>query len=94
VTKTANEWRAFWRDRGERELELLLWAAWDPVDGASPDDYTKVAPRVASLLASSAGLEALTDELGRIRVDELALAPEPEADRKAAGKIADWFAAA
>jgi hypothetical protein len=93
-TRNASEWRDFWRGRGERELRLLLWAAWDPVGGVPPGEYDAYAPRIASLLASRASREALAAELDRIRVHELGVGPDPERDLAAAGKIADWFEAA
>jgi hypothetical protein len=93
--RSANEWRAFWRERGERELRLLLWAAWDPIDGgALPDEYRTYANRVATLLGSRASTDALAAELGRIRTTELGLEPQPDGDAHAAAKIAAWFESA
>ena len=64
---SAGDWRAFWQVRGMRELQLLLWAAWDPLDDGSPGEYDGYALRVASLLGSRASAEAIAAELGRIR---------------------------
>jgi len=77
---TAAEWRAFWKQRGMRELEELLPAGYEPY-----------ATRVATLLGSRASNGALAAELGRIRGDELGLPPDPHADAAAAGTIAHWF---
>jgi hypothetical protein len=88
---SAGDWRAFWRARGMRELQLLLWAALDPLDDGSPGEYDGYALRVASLLGSRASREAIAAELGRIRHDELGLEPDPAEDARAATKINAWF---
>jgi hypothetical protein len=77
-----------------RELQLLLWAAWDPIGGAQPGEYDHHALRIASLLGSRASQAAIADELGRIRRDELARSEAPARDAAAAAKIAAWFEAA
>jgi hypothetical protein len=92
--RSAAEWRDFWRERGERELRLLLWAAWDPITGASLSEYDECTTRVATLLGSRASCEALVAELGRIRTGELGLDADPAADERAGAKISRWFAAA
>ena len=55
MTRSANEWRDFWRTRGERELEELL------------GELAPHATRIATLLGSRAPRGALAAELGRIR---------------------------
>jgi hypothetical protein len=52
--RSANEWRDFWRDGGERELAALL------------GDLAPHAARIATLLGSRAPRPALAAELGRI----------------------------
>jgi hypothetical protein len=44
--RSANEWRDFWRERGERELASLL------------DEFDAHATRIATLLGSRASLGA------------------------------------
>jgi hypothetical protein len=53
--RTATQWRAFWAERGERELAALL------------GDLAPHTTRVATLLGSRAPRAALAAELGRIR---------------------------
>jgi hypothetical protein len=91
TVRTAAEWREFWHRRGERELRLLLWAAWDPIGGVPLDEYDAAAARIAALLGSRAAAAALAAELGRIREYELGLDPAPEHDERAAAKIGAWF---
>ena len=91
---SAGDWRAFWQARGMRELRLLLWAGWDPLDDGAPAEYDGHAVRVASLLGSRASRDAIAAELGRIRRDELGLEPDPAEDTRAAAKITAWFEAA
>lgn len=78
-TRTANEWRDFWRDRGERELAALL------------DEYEPHMTRVATLLGSRATRDALVAELGRIRRHELRAPASPERDAEVAHRVHDWF---
>jgi hypothetical protein len=88
---SAREWREFWRQRGMRELQLVLWASWDPIGGTPPGEYDAYAFRIASLLGSRASREALVQELGRIRCEMLGDDADPQGDAYAAEKIGDWF---
>ena len=87
MTRTASEWREFWRERGERELAELMRRDWTP----QSDGHTG---RIKMLLASDAPPEALAAELGRIRRDELGIDADDAADERAAASIAAWFAGA
>jgi hypothetical protein len=82
TTRSANEWREFWRDRGERELASLL------------DEYEPHATRVATLLGSRAPRDALVAELARIREHELRVPPDADRDAELAARVHDWFDAA
>jgi hypothetical protein len=82
VTRSAGEWRDFWRERGERELTDLLAETWPP---ARDGDAT----RVATLLGSRAPADAVAAELGRMR--EGRAAPDEAEDEAAAQKIIAWF---
>jgi hypothetical protein len=82
TTRSANEWRDFWRDRGERELAELL------------DEFEAHTTRVATLLGSRAPERALAEELARIREHELGLAADPKRDEHVAARIHAWFEAA
>lgn len=88
---SAPEWREFWRDRGMRELRLVLWASWDPIGGTPPGEYDDCAFRIASLLGSRASRQALVEELGRIRANLIGDDADPARDFYAAEKIGDWF---
>ena len=79
TTRSASEWRDFWRERGERELASLL------------DEYEPHATRVATLLGSRAPREALVAELARIRENELRLPPDQRRDAELAARVHDWF---
>jgi hypothetical protein len=78
-TRSANEWRDFWRDRGERELAQLL------------DEYEPHMTRIATLLGSRAPRDALAAELGRIRAHELRAPADARRDDEIAARIHDWF---
>jgi hypothetical protein len=77
--RSANEWRDFWRDGGERELYARL------------DEFAPYSVRIATLLGSNAPLRALVAELGRIREHELAESPDPGRDSAVAGRVYSWF---
>ena len=77
--RSANEWRDFWRDGGERELAAQL------------DEFEPYSVRIATLLGSAAPLRAVAAELGRIRAHELGRAPDPERDEQVAQRIHAWF---
>jgi hypothetical protein len=77
--RSANEWRDFWRDGGERALAAQL------------DELEPYSVRIATLLGSNAPLRALVAELGRIREHELHAPPDPVRDAELARRIHDWF---
>jgi hypothetical protein len=79
TTRSANEWRDFWRDRGERELAGLL------------DEFEPHTTRVATLLGSRAPQRALAEELARIREHELGLAADRKRDEQLAARVHGWF---
>ena len=77
--RSANEWRDFWRDGGERELHAQL------------DEFAPHSVRVATLLGSAAPLRAVAAELGRIRAHELRAPADPARDAEIAARILAWF---
>jgi hypothetical protein len=77
--RSANEWRDFWRDGGERELHAQL------------EEFAPYSVRIATLLGSNAPLRALVAELGRIRAHELNEPPAPERDAELAERVYAWF---
>ena len=79
--RSANEWRDFWRDGGERELHAQL------------EEFAPYSVRIASLLGSNAPLRALVAELGRIREHELGTPADPERDAELAVRVYSWFEA-
>ena len=80
--RSANEWRGFWRDGGERELAARL------------DEFEPYSVRIATLLGSNAPQRALVAELGRIRAHELGAPADADRDAAVAERIYSWFASA
>jgi hypothetical protein len=80
--RSANEWRDFWRDGGERELHARL------------EEFAPYSVRIATLLGSNAPERALAAELGRIREHELNVEPCPERDAELASRVYSWFESA
>jgi hypothetical protein len=77
--RSANEWRDFWRDGGERELAAQL------------EEFEPYSVRIATLLGSGAPERAVVAELGRIREHELAVPANPGRDAEVARRISSWF---
>ena len=89
--RSANEWRAFWRDGGETELRRVLRETWPPAAEADEEHCARLATRVATLLGSNAPPRALAAELGRIRAHELGVEQDRGADEAAAERLHSWF---
>jgi hypothetical protein len=79
--RSANEWRDFWRDGGERELHSQL------------EELAPYSVRIATLLGSNAPLRALVAELARIREHELGAPADPARDAALAERVYAWFEA-
>jgi hypothetical protein len=77
--RSANEWRDFWRDGGERELAEQL------------EEFEPYSVRIATLLGSAAPLRAVVAELGRIREHDLLLGADPTRDAVIAERVHTWF---
>ena len=80
--RSANEWRDFWRDGGERALHAQLV------------EFAPHSVRIATLLGSNAPLHALVAELGRIRAHELQTPADPSRDAALAERVYTWFESA
>jgi hypothetical protein len=80
--RSANEWRDFWRDGGERELHAQL------------EEFAPYSVRIATLLGSNAPERALVAELGRIREHELHGASDQARDAEVASRVYAWFESA
>jgi hypothetical protein len=91
--RSANEWRAFWHHGGDAELREVMRREWPPLREAPEQACARPAERIATLLGSNAPVRAIASELGRIRSDEIAAQPDPDADRATAEAIHTWFAA-
>jgi hypothetical protein len=77
--RSANEWRDFWRESGERELHAQL------------DEFAPYSVRIATLLGSAAPRRAVVAELGRIREHALRAPADPARDEEIAARIQAWF---
>jgi len=77
--RSANEWRDFWRDGGERELAEQL------------EEFEAYSVRIATLLGSAAPLHAVVAELGRIREHDLQIPADAARDAAIGERIHTWF---
>ena len=73
------------------ELELLLWAVWDPITGVPLNEYANYVPTVWNLLAQDASGDAIAKELGRIRVEAIGMESNPDGDRATAERLKEWW---
>jgi hypothetical protein len=81
------------------ELELLLWALWNPIGMNVPlDEYRQYAPQIWKLLAEHADTDAVADELERIGREWMELDRIGDPRRAAAGdvrevaeRLGDWW---
>lgn len=64
-----DEWRAWWRERGERELRCILMTAWDPIGVGDTseawDEYDEYAPQVARALRETADPQESASRVAR-----------------------------
>jgi hypothetical protein len=86
-----SEWARWWKQRGEEELRLILWAAWDPIGGVPRDEYETYAPQIASRLRAGANPDEIAAFLGQIRTESIGMPPDAVADQTVAYKIQDWY---
>jgi hypothetical protein len=93
---TEGDWLRWWRQRGERELSLILWAARDPIGcGVPPDEYTSYAPTIGRMLREGVRPSDIAKHLQEIRRARMEVPqPHPTADEDAADKIDSWYAEA
>jgi hypothetical protein len=85
------ELAAWWQQQGDHELRLLLWAAWDPIEGVPRDEYDSYVGPIWSLLARRASEHDIAARLGEYRVERMGLPPAAEDDLRAARKLRDWL---
>lgn len=72
------------------ELELLLWAVWDPIGAGVPlDEYAGYAPMVWGLLERGAAVEEVAALLTKIAVDRIG-APG-DTSEYAAERLMQWW---
>ena len=74
------------------QLNLILWAAWDPIGlGVPTDEYASYAPRVLALLQAGSREGVVAEELSRIRSEQMGVPGCPDADSRAADKLCEWY---
>ena len=72
------------------ELNLLLWAIWDPIGAGVPiDEYGNSVPVIWRLLEEHAGMDAVTAGLQRICDERLGGGRGTE--REAAERLTAWW---
>jgi hypothetical protein len=101
---TLDQFAAWWKQTGERELRQLLYWRWDPLSVSSEFPYTwgeydGYAPQIVSALRRGATRDEIAAVLREFETGPMGLG-EPVADRQAgyahqlaamADRIAVWF---
>jgi hypothetical protein len=78
----------WFRQHGQRELELILWAAWDPSGlRCPPNEYEGEASAFWAALRGGA-TEA---EIARLLGEKSTGRNVAEIDARVAGKLCDWY---
>jgi hypothetical protein len=72
------------------ELELLLWAVWDPIGAGVPiDEYESYVPVIWKLLHERAGAEVVSTALAQIAEERIGL--DRGTSRSAAERLTQWW---
>jgi len=83
--------KKLWRTFGP-ELDLILWAVWNPIGAGEPlDEYSTYTPVIWNMLRSGATTGAVADQLAAWRVERIGLNPDDEHDRLTAERISNWW---
>jgi hypothetical protein len=81
----------WWRNAGEAQLSLLLWAVWDPLGAGVPlDEYENYAGPLFSLLERGESIERIAQELDRFRTESMQSPSDRERDLMVAEKLRAW----
>jgi hypothetical protein len=85
--------RERWTKATLEQVNLILWAAWDPIGMGVPlDEYEAYVPKVAGLLENGATADEIAGVLGDIRSGAMGIKRDPALDSDIAWKIVDWYA--
>jgi hypothetical protein len=71
------------------ELEVLLWALWNPIGDVPVNEYGRYAPQIWRLLDEQAGVDTVGAELARICEESMELQPGDHA--ATAARLIDWW---
>lgn len=75
-----------------RDVNLILWSAWDPIGcGVPTDEYESYAPQILGLLRKEPPIEEVIAMLSALRTEQIGLEPDPTTDRDVALKLTDWY---
>ena len=72
------------------ELDLLLWAVWDPIGAGVPiDEYQSYVPVIWKLLDEHAGIETIAAALAQIAEERMG--EDRGTSRHAAERLTEWW---
>lgn len=83
--------KRWWRETGQPHLNLILWAAWNPIGVGVPlDEYTSYTAPLLSLLQRGEPVERVAEELHEFRTESMGLPSDRERDLEVAQTLKSW----
>ena len=88
-----HEWWAWWNANGQQRVTRMLRDDRNPLGGndVPADEYAGYATRLGGLLREGVSSDELSRFLGEARTGAMGLAADPDADRRVAGLVHDWY---
>ena len=91
-----SEWRRWWRERGEQELQSLLMAKWDPIgandESGAADEYDIYALPLAGKLREGASVHDMARYLDTVEVERMGMDDPGPRNEATAEAIRRWYA--
>jgi hypothetical protein len=91
MSAVAEDQKRWWRETGKPQLNLILWAAWNPIAVGVPlDEYESYTAPLLSLLQRGEPVERIADELHEYRTALMGLPSDRERDLEVARTLRAW----
>ena len=91
-----SEWRRWWRQRGEHELQSLLVAKWDPIgvkdEPGAAGEYDTYALPLARKLREGASVPDVARYLATVEVEMMGMGDPRSRNEATAEAILRWYA--
>lgn len=93
---SAEERGHWWRQRGQNELQQILYWCWDPIgvnDGfpLNEDEYDSYVGELFKLVRASASPAAIADYLGSAQREQITMSTSDEHRLAVAKRVIEWY---